>query len=111
MRLLKMDKILFKFRFIFISLILVLGLYLRNHNIDTWPRLGATFDEYAWTWLGMNLIQNHIPESWSPHPEYTNKKIIKYQGAYFVLVKPYLEHPPLFGIVAGAYALFSGVKD
>lgn len=106
-----MDKVLFKFRFVLLLLILILGLFLRNKNIDTWPRLGATFDEYAWVWLGMNLIQNHVPESWSPHPQYANKKVIKYQGAYFVLVKPYLEHPPLFGLVAGAYALASGVKD
>ena len=106
-----MDKILFKFRFAFLVLILILGLYLRNHNIDTWPRLGATFDEYAWTWLGMNLIQNHVPESWSPHPQYTNKKLIRYQGAYFVLVKPYLEHPPLFGLVAGGFAILNGAKD
>lgn len=106
-----MDNYLFKFRFIILGFILVLGLFLRNHNIYTWPRLGATFDEYAWTWLGINLIQNGIPESWSPHPQYKERKHIVYQDAKFFLVKPYLEHPPLFGIVAGSFALVSGVKD
>jgi 4-amino-4-deoxy-L-arabinose transferase-like glycosyltransferase len=105
-----MDKFLHKFRFVLLLLILCLSLFLRNDKINTWPRLGATFDEYAWTWLGMNLIQNHIPESWSPHAQYTNRKHIVYQQANFNLVKPYLEHPPLFGLVAGSYALISGVK-
>lgn len=102
---------MYRFRFLILGLILVLGLYLRHDNYFTWPRLGATFDEYAWTWLGMNLIQNQVPQSWSPHPQYKDKKLIKYQGAHFVLVKPYLEHPPLFGLVAGAYALYNGVDD
>jgi len=106
-----MDKKLFKFRFILLGLILILGLSLRHYNIYTWPRLGATFDEYAWTWLGISLIQNHIPMSWSPHPQYTNKKLIVYQKAYFVLVKPYLEHPPLFGLVAGSFAMLRGATD
>ena len=106
-----MDKYLFKFRFILLALILILGLYLRSYNLNTWPRLGATFDEYAWTWLGINLIQNKIPISWSPHPQYENKKAIIYQKTHFVLVKPDLEHPPFFGLVAGSYALINGAKD
>lgn len=102
---------MYKFRFIFLGLILILGLWLRSDKLYTWPRLGATFDEYAWTWLGINLIQNHTPESWSRHPQYKNPKSIIYQKVPFVIAKPYLEHPPLFGLVAGGYALFSGVKD
>lgn len=102
---------MYKFRFIILGLILILGLYLRQNNLYTWPRLGATFDEYAWTWLGMNLIQNHIPESWSRHSQYKNSKSIIYQKVPFVLAKPYLEHPPVFGLVAGSFALFNGVKD
>lgn len=106
-----MDKYLFKFRFLFLGLILVLGLVLRSNNLYTWPRLGATFDEYAWVWLGINLIQNQVPVSWSPHPQYTERKQIVYQKTNFFIVKPYLEHPPIFGLVAGTYALFAGVKD
>jgi 4-amino-4-deoxy-L-arabinose transferase-like glycosyltransferase len=106
-----MDKKLFKFRFILLGLILILGFSLRHYNLYTWPRFGATFDEYAWTWLGISLIQNHVPMSWSPHPQYTNKKLIVYQKAYFYLAKPYLEHPPLFGLVAGSFAMLRGASD
>lgn len=106
-----MDKFLFKYRFILLVLILILGFFLRQDKIDMWPRTGATFDEYAWTWLGMSLIQSGIPQSWSPLPAYTNRKLITYQKAYFVLVKPYLEHPPLFGLVAGSWAMLNGAKN
>ncbi len=102
---------LYKLRFVLLALILILGLWLRSDKLYTWPRLGATFDEYAWTWLGINLIQNKVPESWSRHPQYKNSKSIIYQKVPFVLAKPYLEHPPLFGLVAGGYALLSGVND
>lgn len=92
-------------------LIIFLGLILRQHNLYTWPRTGATFDEYAWTWLGISIIKNHYPESWSPHKFYTQRKEIRYQNTPFVLVKPYLEHPPLFGIVAGGFALLNGAES
>lgn len=84
---------------------------MRSDNLNTWPRLGATFDEYAWTWQGISLIQQHKPTSWSPHPQYATFKDITYQHTHFRLVTPYLEHPPLFGLVVGGYALISGVKD
>jgi 4-amino-4-deoxy-L-arabinose transferase-like glycosyltransferase len=106
-----MDKYLFKFRFLLLVLILALGFFLRQDKIYIWPRLGATFDEYAWVWQGISLIQNHVPQSWSRLPAYTNRKLITYQKVPFVIVKPYLEHPPLFGLVAGSYALLNGVKN
>lgn len=92
-------------------IIVFLGFVLRYQNYTTIPRHGATFDEFAWTWLGINLIKEHAPISWSPHPQYEIRKEIKYQGAAFLIVRPYLEHPPLFGIVAGSFALLNGVKD
>jgi 4-amino-4-deoxy-L-arabinose transferase-like glycosyltransferase len=91
--------------------IVILGLFLRHYNYRTLPRHGATFDEFAWTWLGINLIQKHVPISWSPQPQYKERQEIKYQGARFLIVKPYLEHPPLFGIVAGGFALLNGTKN
>lgn len=106
-----MRKLIYKCRYILLLFILLLGFYLRSNNLYVWPRTGATFDEYAWTWLGINLIQNHMPESWSRHPQYSFRKDIKYQTVPFTLVKPYLEHPPLFGLAVGSYALLTGTKD
>lgn len=91
--------------------IIFVGVWLRYANLSTIPRHGATFDEFAWTWQGINLIQKGVPMSWSPHPQYIDKQHLTYQGAAFWIVKPYLEHPPLFGIVSGAFALLNGVSD
>jgi hypothetical protein len=97
-----------KIRVFLLLIIILLGFYARFVNYDVWPREGATFDEYAWPWLGINLIKNHIPISWSPHGYYTNSHITKYRGAAFRIVRPYLEHPPLFGLISGGYALATG---
>lgn len=91
--------------------ILLSGFWLRSVNYTTWPRHGATFDEFAWTWLGINLIQKKEPISWSPHPQYTHREHLIYQKAAFWIVRPYLEHPPLFGLIAGSFALLNGAKD
>lgn len=91
--------------------ILLLGIILRHDRFKTIPRHGATFDEFAWTWLGINLIQKQQPISWSSQPQYNNRFHLKYQGAAFWIVNPYLEHPPLFGLVVGSFALISGAKD
>ncbi len=96
--------------FVFLGIIL-LGFLLRFHNLHTWPRVGATFDEYAWTWQGMNLLQTGIPKSWSPHPQYENANSIIYQKTHFRIVQPFLEHPPVFGLVAGSFAILNGVSD
>ena len=92
--------------------ILLLGFVLRYHDHLVWPREGSTFDEHAWTWLGMNIVQKHIPISWSPHPQYKIRThYVSPKGTPFWLVQPYLEHPPLFGLVAGSYALMNGATD
>ncbi|MFZ2025205.1 MAG: glycosyltransferase family 39 protein [Microgenomates group bacterium] len=92
-------------------IILIVGGMLRSYNVNVWPREGATFDEFAWTFQGISILNSGTPVSWSPHAAYVNK--IEYfnpQGARFTLVSPYLEHPPLFGIVAGAFAKMQGVQ-
>lgn len=91
--------------------IFLLGFFVREIKLYEVPRLGATFDEFAWTWLGMNLIQTGIPISWSPHSQYEDAQILMHNGAYFRLVTPYLEHPPFFGLVAGSFVLISGVNN
>lgn len=91
--------------------IILLGFFLRIHNLYTWPRFGATFDEYAWTWQGINIIQNGTPVSWSPHPQYGEYELIRYQNTPFRIVAPFLEHPPVFGVIAGSFALLNGADN
>lgn len=99
-----------KYLLLFLT-IFVLGVFLRHSNYATTPRHGATFDEFAWTWLGINIIQKGVPISWSSQPQYNNREHLIYQGAAFWIVTPYLEHPPLFGLIAGSFAVFNGARD
>lgn len=96
---------------ILIAIIILLGFLLRIYKFDSVPRIGATFDEFAWTWLGMSILDGDTPMSWSPHSQYEYRKQVHYMGAWFLLVKPYLEHPPLFGLIAGGFAKLNGVSD
>lgn len=107
----RINKFIIKRSLFVLIVVILLGFFLRYHNLYTWPRTGATFDEYAWTWQGMSLIQNKVPTSWSYHPQYKHKKAIIYNKTNFVMVTPYLEHPPVFGLVAGSYALLNGAKN
>lgn len=93
-----------------LMIIILLGMYLRNYNLTVWPREGATFDEFAWVFQGLSIWEKGVPTSWSPHAAYSNRVEYKNpQGARFTLVTPYLEHPPLFGLIAGGFARLNGV--
>ena len=100
-----------KYTVVFLLLIVLTGFVLRLHNYSQWPREGATFDEYAWTWLGINIFEKGVPISWSPHPQYKIRTHYIQNGARFWLVQPYLEHPPLFGLISGGYAMLRGIPD
>ncbi len=98
--------------YLLLACILFIGIFLRAHNLSTWPREGATFDEFAWTWLGISIIKEHSPSSWSPHLAYDgHRQHVVYKNAHFWIVEPYLEHPPFFGLVAGSFALLNGATN
>lgn len=99
-----------KIKTLIVLLILLLGFFARKINYDRWPREGATFDEFAWPWLGISLLQKHVPMSWSPHGQYKNFELKIFRDARFRIVQPYLEHPPLFGLISGAYSLLAGAS-
>jgi 4-amino-4-deoxy-L-arabinose transferase-like glycosyltransferase len=106
------SKLIKKKAYILLFSILLIGFVLRAHNLTTWPRVGATFDEFAWTWLGISLIKEQVPSSWSPHSAYIgHRKAAEYQNAKFWIVKPYLEHPPFFGLVAGSFSILRGADS
>jgi 4-amino-4-deoxy-L-arabinose transferase-like glycosyltransferase len=101
-----------KLVYVLLGCILLLGFSLRYHNYTIWPREGATFDEFAWTFLGLSLWQKGIPTSWSPHNAYNNRiEYYNLQKVHFTLVTPYLEHPPLFGLIAGGFARLNGITS
>ena len=55
-----------------IFLCLVVAFQYRNRGYWLYPPVASTFDEFAYGWLGMSLIENGIPTSWSFIPDYAN---------------------------------------
>ncbi len=94
-----------------VTVLCIFGGHIRQYNLLTWPREGATFDEFAWPWIGMSIIDTGVPMSWSRHPQYTLQTNYRSpSGASFVLSTPYLEHPPVFGLIAGSFAKLMGAR-
>ena len=101
--------------------IVLLGNKLRSHSYSTVPHPGEVADEYCYGWLGMSLIKDGEPISWSSLDVYKNRELVKINvdGIYdadpskppFPIVKPYFDHPPLFGFISGGYAYLKGARD
>lgn len=94
-----------------IIFIFLLGLFLRYHNYTQYPPRGASSDEYTYTFLGQSLWQTGIPTSWSHFPQYAGlgeRNDITIDKILFPIVTPYFDHPPLNGLLVGAWALLNG---
>lgn len=94
--------------FLIVLFTLILGFALRIHNYTLYPQRGATSDEYAFAFAGVSLIKLGVPIAWSAIPLYTNRYDLTIQNLYFPMVTPYLDHPPLFGLILGAWAIARG---
>ncbi len=87
--------------------IIFVTLLLRLHNYTEYPQRGATSDEYAYAFLGISLLTKGVPISWSAFPVYTLKSHLTIKNLYFPIVQPYLDHPPLYGLLIGSWALLN----
>lgn len=89
-------------------LITLLGAAFRLYHYDTVPHHLWTADEYAFAWSGMSLLRDHVPTGWSWLKVYGSVPRVEWQGDYYKLVTPWLDHPPLFSLLPGAAALAGG---
>ncbi len=88
--------------------LIVLGAGLRLYNYWDFPIGGETNDETAWTLLGASLLQTGRPVSWSYFDAYTDAEKITWGYTTFRLVKPALDHPPLFSLIPGGMVTLVG---
>lgn len=90
--------------------ILVLSLILHLHNYSQYPQRGASSDEYTYSFMGLSLLNNGIPSSWSNFTPYNAVKHydLTINHLYFWIVEPYFDHPPLHGLLVGAWAMLNG---
>jgi hypothetical protein len=93
------------------SAIFLVGLLLRLYHLDRFPERNRTADEYAWTWSGMTLLSEGTPRAWSWLPGYRDFPVIKWRGNDYRIVRPWLDHPPLYPIFVGAFIHATGTHD
>lgn len=92
-------------KILFPVLLVIFALFLRLWQYEYFPIGGETADEFAWTLLGASLIEERAPTSWSYFEGY---KDFYYKEGIFPapLVRPALDHPPLFSFLPGAAHAF-----
>ena len=101
-QILRVGKITLTFEVLVVGLILLTALFLRGWNYWQIPLTDETADEVAWTWLGASLIKTGIPTSWSYYSQYEAGYIYKTGIVNAPVVRPALDHPPLFALIPGA---------
>ena len=100
--------------------VIVLALLVRKKNYAEIPIPGQSVDEYSYSWVGLSLIENGMPVGISgidgyEHslPRYVNVDRFFQTvstGDPLTINYPWMDHPPLLGLITGAYAYMSGVR-
>jgi len=95
-----------------VSLVLILGLGLRLYHYTDAPQFHDNPDEVQFAWAGLSLLTDHVPQSWSFFPEYsTHTWLVTPNGFSYPLVKPWLDHPPVFAVLTGGAAWLAGERQ
>lgn len=91
------------------ALLLALGAWLRLSARLEQPAFGETKDELADLWNGWHLVRGLLPCSWGDMEfaaSYSERHHLFWFGNPYVIVRPYVDRPPLFpfltGLVSGA---------
>lgn len=107
------------FKIIIFTFILVLAFFLRKKNYAQIPIPGQSVDEYSYSWVGLSLIKTGMPIGISGIPGYQNQfsKYVNVDRLYQTLSSdplsinyPWMDHPPLLGLITGGYAAMSGAN-
>jgi 4-amino-4-deoxy-L-arabinose transferase-like glycosyltransferase len=103
---------------VFITIFL-LAFILRKKYYAEIPIPGQSTDEYSYSWVGLSLIETGMPVGISGFSGYKNaiNKYINVDKYMQVLPSdpltinyPWMDHPPLLGLITGGYAYLSGAR-
>ncbi|MCA9576561.1 MAG: glycosyltransferase family 39 protein [Polyangiales bacterium] len=95
--------------------ILAFGLGARLFDYAAMPEYGENPDELFATWNGFQLLTDGGTRGWSLWADVYGDRVAVEQVDYFGLnpfavIRPYLEHPPLLHLLAGAAAKLGGAR-
>lgn len=107
------------FKIIVFSSVILLAFFLRKKDYAQIPIPGQSVDEYSYSWVGLSLIKTGMPIGISGIPGYQNQfsKYINIDRLYQTISSdplninyPWMDHPPLLGLITGGYAAISGAN-
>ena len=107
-------------KILFLGLILGIGFFVRKSNYAEIPIPGQSTDEYSYSWVGLSLIKIGMPVGISGFPNYVygEKRYVNVDHYMEVLPSdpleinyPWMDHPPLLGLITGGYAYLSGARN
>lgn len=107
------------FHFLILFLVVLIAFFLRKQNYAEIPIPGQSTDEYSYSWVGLSLLQTGMPIGISGLENYQNvfKKYVNVNRFYQVtggdpmtINYPWMDHPPLLGLITGGYAHLVGAR-
>lgn len=108
------------FKVLIFLLIFGLAIFARKRNYAEIPIPGQSVDEYSYSWVGLSLIESGMPVGISGIGGYKNS-LARYvnvdrffqtvsTGDPLIINYPWMDHPPLLGLITGGYAYLTGVR-
>lgn len=92
-------------------LVLLLGIIARSYDLAGFQHIEN--DERSFVMSGISLLRYGFPESWTIYWEkYPQIFFTEVAGERHSVVRPYLDHPPVFQVLSGGWTLLvGGVSD
>ncbi|HWS49344.1 MAG TPA: glycosyltransferase family 39 protein [Candidatus Methanoperedens sp.] len=100
-------------------LVVLLAFFVRKKNYAEIPIPGQSTDEYSYSWVGLSLLKTGMPVAVSGFPGYKNleKRYLNVDHYMQVIPSdpfeinyPWMDHPPLLGLITGGYAYANGAR-
>jgi dolichyl-phosphate-mannose-protein mannosyltransferase len=92
-------------------LVTLVGLALRLHDYGAAPRFLDNADELQFSWAGLNLLLHGDAYTWSYFRSYPQGDVLQAYGTAFPMVHHWMDHPPGFSLLMGAYLLLAGQRS
>ncbi|MFA5750170.1 MAG: glycosyltransferase family 39 protein [Candidatus Shapirobacteria bacterium] len=107
------------FKIIIFLSIIFLSFIVRKKNYFDIPIPGQSVDEYSYSWVGLSLIETGTPVGISGLPGYKNQydkyininRFMQFLPSDPLTINyPWVDHPPLLGLITGGYAYLQGAR-
>lgn len=106
-------------KIIIFIVIVFFAFILRKKNYYDIPIPGQSVDEYSYSWVGMSLIETGTPVGISGLSGYKNQydryinvnRFMQFLPSDPLAINyPWVDHPPLLGLITGGYAYLQGAR-